>query len=168
MADASCTPMIDAAPGPLEVPVLLPFRSDDTRLMQLSVSSLALFWRCPERWRLRYLERRREPQTGAMVIGRAVGASIAAYFAARMAGEPLSIRTPTTCSPPSSTRAPGAAGPTSARTSYEVVANKAGGVALEPPVTKTAADLRAERGARPLTPEEFEELFGELPSDGEG
>lgn len=51
---------------------------------------------------------------------------------------------------------------------YEVVPNKAGGVALESPVTKTAADLRAERGARPVTPEEFEELFGDLPSDGEG
>ena len=87
---APTAPMIDAAPGQLEVPVLLPLRSDDTRLMQLSVSSLALFWRCPERWRLRYIERKREPQTGAMVIGRSVGATLAAYFAARMAGEPLS------------------------------------------------------------------------------
>ena len=51
---------------------------------------------------------------------------------------------------------------------YEVVPDKAGGVALEAPVTKTVAQLRAERGARALTAEEFEELFGDLPSDGEG
>src|SRR5919202_7043825 len=79
---------VDASP--LEVPARLPLRSDDTRLMYLSVSSLALFWRCPERWRRRYLERQPEPQIGAMVVGKAVGAAIAAYFAARMAGEVLS------------------------------------------------------------------------------
>ena len=90
MATATDTATRETAAPALEVPVLLPVRSDDTRLMQLSVSSLALFWRCPQRWKLRYIERRREPQTGAMVIGKAVGATLAAYFAARMAGEPLS------------------------------------------------------------------------------
>jgi hypothetical protein len=79
-----------AAVHALVVPRRLPLRSDDTRLMQLSVSSLALFWRCPERWRRRYLEREREPQTGPMLVGKAVGATVGAYFAARMAGEDLS------------------------------------------------------------------------------
>lgn len=51
---------------------------------------------------------------------------------------------------------------------YDVVSDKAGGVALEPAVTKTVEDLRVEEGGRPLTREEFDELFGELPSDGEG
>jgi hypothetical protein len=51
---------------------------------------------------------------------------------------------------------------------YDVVSDKAGGVALEPAITKTVAQLRAERGGRPLTAEEFEELFGDLPTDGEG
>jgi hypothetical protein len=51
---------------------------------------------------------------------------------------------------------------------YDVVSDKVGGVALEPAITKTVAELRAERGGRPLTSEEFEELFGDLPRDGEG
>ena len=51
---------------------------------------------------------------------------------------------------------------------YDVVSDKEGGVTLEPAITKTVAELRAERGGRPLTGEEFEELFGGLPSDGEG
>jgi RecB family exonuclease len=81
-----------AVPEGLQIPARLPLRSDDTRLMYLSVSSLALFWRCPERWRRRYLEREREPQSGPMVIGKAVGGTITAYFAARIAGESLSTR----------------------------------------------------------------------------
>lgn len=40
--------------------------------------------------------------------------------------------------------------------------------AMEPAITKTVEDLRAERGARPLTEAEFDELFGDLPTDGEG
>jgi hypothetical protein len=51
---------------------------------------------------------------------------------------------------------------------YDVVSDKAGGVTLEPAITKTVAELRAERGGRPLTQEEFDELFGDLPRDGEG
>jgi hypothetical protein len=51
---------------------------------------------------------------------------------------------------------------------YDVVSDKAGGVALEPAITKTVEELRAERGGRPLTQEEFDELFGDLPRDGEG
>lgn len=51
---------------------------------------------------------------------------------------------------------------------YDVVSDKAGGVALEPAITKTVEQLRAEHGGRPLTQEEFDELFGDLPRDGEG
>jgi hypothetical protein len=51
---------------------------------------------------------------------------------------------------------------------YDVVSSRNGGVALEPAITKTADVLRAERGGRPLSDEEFDELFGDLPSDGEG
>jgi hypothetical protein len=51
---------------------------------------------------------------------------------------------------------------------YDVVPDKQGGVTLEPAITKTVTEIRAERGSRPMTPEEFEELFGDLPSDGEG
>jgi len=51
---------------------------------------------------------------------------------------------------------------------YDVVSDKAGGVALEPAITQTVAEIHAEHGGRPLTRQEFEELFGDLPSDGEG
>jgi hypothetical protein len=51
---------------------------------------------------------------------------------------------------------------------YDVVSDKARGVAMEPAITKTVAELRAERGGRRLTDEEFDELFSDLPSDGEG
>lgn len=54
------------------------------------------------------------------------------------------------------------------RRRYDVVSDKEDGVTLEPAITRTVAELRAERGARPLTHEEFDELFGDLPSDGEG
>jgi hypothetical protein len=49
---------------------------------------------------------------------------------------------------------------------YEV-SDKAGGVTLEPAITKTVGQLRAERGSRALTPEEFDEFFGEIsPREG--
>jgi hypothetical protein len=51
---------------------------------------------------------------------------------------------------------------------YDVVSDKDGGIALEAAITKTADELFAEHGVRRLTPEEFEEEFGDLPSDGEG
>ena len=51
---------------------------------------------------------------------------------------------------------------------YDVVSDKHGGVALEPAITVTADELFADHGLRPLTPEEFEEEFRDLPSDGEG
>jgi hypothetical protein len=51
---------------------------------------------------------------------------------------------------------------------YDVVSDKAGGVALEPAITKTMEQLRAEAGGRPLSREQFDELFGDLPRDGDG
>src|SRR5918992_1920704 len=51
---------------------------------------------------------------------------------------------------------------------YDVVPDKAGGVALEPAITVSARELDERHGTRPATQEEFEELFGDLPSDGEG
>ncbi len=51
---------------------------------------------------------------------------------------------------------------------YDVVSDKAGGVTLEPAITKAADRLRAERGSRPLTADEFDQHFGHLPADGEG
>jgi hypothetical protein len=51
---------------------------------------------------------------------------------------------------------------------YDVVSDKAGGVALEPAITVSAAELHRRHGGRPMTREEFEEHFGHLPSDGEG
>jgi hypothetical protein len=51
---------------------------------------------------------------------------------------------------------------------YDVVSDKAGGVALEPAITRSVEDIHAELGASPLTREEFDEHFGRLPSDGEG
>jgi hypothetical protein len=51
---------------------------------------------------------------------------------------------------------------------YDVVSDKNGGVALEPAITKTVAEIHAEHGERQLSSEEFERLFGELPTDGEG
>ena len=69
----------------LAVPARLPVRS-------LSHSSLSLFWRCPERWRRRYVERMREPSGGPALLGRALGAALTAHFAAQIAGEALSLR----------------------------------------------------------------------------
>ncbi len=51
---------------------------------------------------------------------------------------------------------------------YDVVSDKAGGVTLEPAITVFAEELHQRRGTRPPTDQEFDELFGDLPSDGEG
>jgi hypothetical protein len=51
---------------------------------------------------------------------------------------------------------------------YEVVSDKAGGVTLEPAISKTVAQIHDEHGGRSLSGQEFDELFGDLPSDGEG
>jgi hypothetical protein len=51
---------------------------------------------------------------------------------------------------------------------YDVVSDKTGGVALEPAITHTVAEIHGELGTRPLTDHEFAEHFGHLPSDDEG
>lgn len=51
---------------------------------------------------------------------------------------------------------------------YDIVSDKAGGVALEPAITVFSADLHERHGTRPATPEEFEHHFGGLSGDGEG
>ena len=51
---------------------------------------------------------------------------------------------------------------------YDIVPDKQGGATLEPAITMSADEILAAHGARPLTAKEFEELFGDLPSDGEG
>jgi hypothetical protein len=51
---------------------------------------------------------------------------------------------------------------------YDVVSDKAGSVALEPAIRVSARQLHERHGTRPATQEEFEELFGDLASDGEG
>jgi len=51
---------------------------------------------------------------------------------------------------------------------YDVVSDKQGGVALEPAITITVLEMLAEEGLTPLSKEEFEAEFGDLPSDGEG
>jgi hypothetical protein len=50
---------------------------------------------------------------------------------------------------------------------YDVVPDGAGGVTLEPAITVFADELHERRGTRPLTDQEFGELFGYLPFDGE-
>lgn len=51
---------------------------------------------------------------------------------------------------------------------YDVVPDKQGGATLEPAITMTADEILVAQAARPLTDEEFETYFGDLPSDGEG
>jgi hypothetical protein len=51
---------------------------------------------------------------------------------------------------------------------YDVVPDRQGGVALEPAITRTVADIHREHGGRPVTQAEFDELFGDLPPYGEG
>lgn len=67
---------------PATVPVRLP-------VAHLSVSSLQRFWRCPEDWRRHYILGHRDPATGAMALGGAVGAAIAHHFSARRDGTRL-------------------------------------------------------------------------------
>lgn len=43
--------------------------------VDLSVSSLSLLWKCPEKWRRRYIALEYEPPSGAMIAGSALGAA---------------------------------------------------------------------------------------------
>jgi hypothetical protein len=51
---------------------------------------------------------------------------------------------------------------------YDVVSDKAGGVALEPAITVLSGVLHDRHGTRPISQAEFDEQFGDIPGDGEG
>lgn len=51
---------------------------------------------------------------------------------------------------------------------YDVVPDKQGGIALEPAITVTAAELDRRYGTRPATQEEIDSQLDLLPGDGEG
>jgi len=50
---------------------------------------------------------------------------------------------------------------------YEVVPDKVGGLAIEPPITPIS-ELYAKRGMKPASEEDFERLTANDPTDGEG
>lgn len=50
---------------------------------------------------------------------------------------------------------------------YEVVADRMGGVTIEPPITPMA-EIEAAHGTRPASAEDFERMAAEMSSDGEG
>jgi hypothetical protein len=50
----------------------------------LSLASIQLFERCPEKWRRRYLEREYEPPNGKMILGSAAGAAEAQSYALKI------------------------------------------------------------------------------------
>lgn len=51
---------------------------------------------------------------------------------------------------------------------YDVVSDKAGGVALEPAITVFGDELDRRHGTRPATQAEIDSQLDLLPSDGEG
>jgi len=57
----------------IEIPRVLPVSS-------LSLSSMSLFRRCPEKWRRRYIDGLYEPPSGPMICGSAAGAAEATNF----------------------------------------------------------------------------------------
>lgn len=73
------------------VPTHLPVRADGQRLRHLSVSSLDLFYRCPELWRRKYLARQPLPTSGAMHLGRMCDEVISAWFGSRLTDAPQGL-----------------------------------------------------------------------------
>lgn len=51
---------------------------------------------------------------------------------------------------------------------YDVVSDPSSGVALEPVITQTVAEIQDDLGLRPLSASEFDSQFGDLPADCEG
>ena len=51
---------------------------------------------------------------------------------------------------------------------YDGVSDKHGGVTLEPAITRTVTEIASSLQGRQLSAVEFEELFGDLPTDHEG
>jgi hypothetical protein len=50
---------------------------------------------------------------------------------------------------------------------YEVVPDKTGGLTIEPPITPIS-ELYEKRGMKVASPEDFERLTADVPTDGEG
>lgn len=75
MAVLDCVPRLDSG-------VSLPVSS-------LSVSSLNLYARCPLAWKRRYIDKEPDRPTGKMIVGSAVGASLAQYYGWRLEGRTL-------------------------------------------------------------------------------
>ena len=64
----------------IALPRQLPTRHDGEPLRHLSNSSYTLFLSCPEAWRLRYLQGRKEPPSGAMFLGSRVDDALSLYY----------------------------------------------------------------------------------------
>ena len=64
----------------IEVPRQLPPRQDGEPIRHLSHSSYSLWLACPEAWRLRYLQQRKEPTSGAMFLGSRVDDALSLYY----------------------------------------------------------------------------------------
>ena len=64
----------------IEVPRRLPPRCDGEPIRHLSNSSYTLFLACPEAWRLKYLQRKTEPASGAMFLGSRVDDALSLYY----------------------------------------------------------------------------------------
>jgi hypothetical protein len=69
--------VLDVARVRVDPPAVLP-------VDYLSLSSIKLFMRCPERWRRRYIEKEIEPSSGKMVLGSAAGAALAQHYGHQM------------------------------------------------------------------------------------
>ena len=64
----------------IPVPRQLPPRCDGEPIRHLSNSSYTLFLACPEAWRLKYLQRKKEPASGAMFLGSRVDDALSLYY----------------------------------------------------------------------------------------
>lgn len=65
--------IVKAVPRMLDLPGVLPVE-------HLSNSSITLLWKCPEKWRRRYVLREYEPPSGSMIVGSCAGAAARTNF----------------------------------------------------------------------------------------
>ena len=64
----------------IPLPRQLPPRRDGEPIRHLSHSSYSLWLACPEAWRLRYLQQRKQPTSGAMFLGSRVDDALSLYY----------------------------------------------------------------------------------------
>ena len=64
----------------IKVPRRLPPRYDGQPLRHLSASSYSLWVTCPEAWRIRYLQGRKGPTSGAMFLGSRIDDALSLYY----------------------------------------------------------------------------------------